>query len=135
MTINILRFSRKPFTIDAVRVTVDNMVEVCEWCSGEIRTEEHTISSKGRTTIDKYIKVYVHVPRNDKQTKAYVSDWVLRAGNSFKVYTNKAFVNNFDEISSDDDSQTEGMEELFTLSDDDAPEQAQELTDSNTSGE
>jgi len=78
------------------------MEEVAEWCKGEVRTEEHTNSAKGRTTIDRFIKVRVHRPLNERQTKAYVGDHILYAGTSFKVYTNKAFTSNFDPVDVED---------------------------------
>jgi len=92
------KFVRKVFHIEGVRVTDANMEEVAEWCKGEVRTEEHTNSAKGRTTIDRFIKVRVHRPLNERQTKAYVGDHILYAGTSFKVYTNKAFTSNFDPV-------------------------------------
>lgn len=84
------KYVRKPFYIDAVRVTLDNLYEVAAWCDGDIRTDsDHK----------KYVKVRVHRPLNDRQTKAYVGDWVLYAGTGFKVYTPKAFLNSFEQAS------------------------------------
>lgn len=80
-------YTRKPFEIEAVKVTEENMEDVAKWCGGEIQTTE---SGK------RFIKVDVTRPLSDKQTRAFAGDWTLRVKNSFKVYTNKAFVHCFD---------------------------------------
>jgi hypothetical protein len=83
--LEINRYTRKPFDVDAVQVTADNMEEVATWCQGTITTEE------GET----YIKVRVLRVMNEKQTRAYAGDWVLYAGTGYKVYTDKAFRKSF----------------------------------------
>lgn len=82
-------YIRKPFGVEAVQVTKENMSEVATWCHGEIHSEEGD-------TRGSFVHVRVHNPMNDRQTRAYVGDWVLYAGKGFKVYTNKAFNNSFD---------------------------------------
>lgn len=80
------QFSRKPFYVDAVRVTPENMEEVAGWCKGTL------VQEVVDGTLKQYIKVDVRNPQTENQTRARVGDWVLIAGNSgFKVYTNKAF--------------------------------------------
>lgn len=87
-------YVRKPFTVEAVQVTEANIDQVAAWCSGEIRI---TAPPKGSRAPElKYIKVNVHRALNDRQTKAYVGDWVLFAGTGFKVYTPKAFEKSFE---------------------------------------
>jgi hypothetical protein len=82
------KFARKPFYVDAVRVSEDNIEEVSGWCQGEIQTDAD----------GKHIKVRVHRPLTDRQTKAYIGDWVLYAGTGFKVYTPKAFDKSFEKV-------------------------------------
>lgn len=81
------RYSRKTFEVDAVQVTAENIAEVAKWCSGNVRSDK---SGK------KYVKVRVQRPLEDRQTMAYVGDWVLYAGTGYKVYTPKAFLNAFE---------------------------------------
>lgn len=83
------KFVRRPFYVDAVRVSTENMKEVAEWCKGEVVTE----SPEGP-----FIKVRVHRPLNEKQTQAFVGDWVLDSGNGFKVYNPKAFDKSFEKV-------------------------------------
>lgn len=87
------RAARKPFYVDAVRVTAGNMPAIAEWCGGVIYA---TTPEEG---LKRYVKVPVEGAKNDRQTKAYLGDWVLKAtANSFKVYTNKSYLNSFDEV-------------------------------------
>lgn len=81
-------YERLPFTIQAVEVTAENIRAVAKWCGGEVRTS-------GKRGIQKYIKVDVKRALNDRQTMAYIGDFVLRAGSGFKVYTPRAFSESF----------------------------------------
>lgn len=86
------RATRKPFYVDAVRVTAGNMPAICKWSGGEMFA---TDPADGRR---RYVKVPVEGARNDRQTRAYIGDWVLKANGKFKVYTHKAYQNGFDEV-------------------------------------
>lgn len=81
------RYARKPFYIDAVQVTAENINDVGKWCQGEVRTDAEKAQ---------YVKVRVHRPLNERQTKAYAGDWILFAGTGYKVYTAKAFSASFE---------------------------------------
>lgn len=80
-------YTRKPFEVTAVQVTGGNMAAIAEWTDG------HILEKEGRP----YVKVSVTRPLNERQTRAYVGDWVLKAGTGFKVYTNQAFHKTFEE--------------------------------------
>ena len=87
------KYARKAFYVDAIQVTEQNMLEVALWCQGEVRTTE-----KGNgNTEEKYIKVRVQRPLTERQSKAFVGDWVLYAGTGYKVYTPKAFASSFED--------------------------------------
>ena len=85
------KFARKTFYVDAARVSELNIEEVASWCSGTIKQDQ-----TGHT----YIDVNVDRPLNDRQTQAYVGDWVLASvnGKGFKVYTPKAFDKSFEKV-------------------------------------
>lgn len=85
MTIKTEKFARKPFLVDAIRVTEANIHEVAKWCKGEVLEELQG------PTVASYIKVDVSRPLNERQKKAFVGDWVLFAGRGFKCYSPKAF--------------------------------------------
>lgn len=91
MTIRTIRFVRKPLIVDAVQVTDENIYEVAKWCSGFV-----DIAKRYNRPEAQYVKVDVLRPGNIRQTRAFVGDWVLRAGTSYKVYTQKAFASSFE---------------------------------------
>jgi hypothetical protein len=86
------KYLRKPLYVDAVRITGGNFDEISAWCQGEILHDELPNNVTGK----KYIKVRVHNPKNPRQTKAYVGDWLLYTERGYKVYTSKAFHAAFD---------------------------------------
>jgi hypothetical protein len=87
MSIETTKFARKPFYVDAVQVTEQNISDVAKWCNGDIRKDNQKVD---------FIKVRVNRPLNERQTQAYVGDWVLYAGTGYKVYTPKAFEDSFE---------------------------------------
>lgn len=92
------KFSSKPFVVDAVQVTEENFDDVVEWCGGDVRTQRATLIGDGEED-KRYIKVRVSRPLSEKQSQAFVGDWVLLNSNSrYKVYTDKAFNANFDPV-------------------------------------
>lgn len=81
------KYVRKPFEVEAVQVTEENLTEIADWCDGDIR---HTADKVP------FVKVQVARPLTSRQTRAFVGDWILFAGRGFKVYTSKAFEGAFD---------------------------------------
>lgn len=90
--LRITRATRKAFYVDAVRVTAGNMAAVAEWCDGIMLA---TLPEEG---LKRYVKVPVVDAKNERQRRAYVNDWVLKADSGFKVYTHRAWTNGFDEV-------------------------------------
>jgi hypothetical protein len=78
--INTTKYIRKPLYVDAVQITMDNIVEVAQWCQGELK-DYHDKPLAGaeaeNPTIERYIHVRVHNPKNVRQTKAFIGDWLL----------------------------------------------------------
>jgi hypothetical protein len=101
------KYVRKPLYVDVVRVTEENFEEVAQWCQGNIETEPKGPDER------KFIRVRVHQPKFPRQTQAFVGDWLLYTEKGYKVYTNFAFQNSFDPVSSEnastDDSQSEQL--------------------------
>lgn len=110
MTIVTQKCIRKPLYVDAVRITGDNFDEIVVWCQGEVQQDE----VPGKGTGKKYIKVRVHNPKNPRQTKAFVGDWLLYTERGYKVYTNKAFHASFDFVDEvDEDTEEVSTSELL----------------------
>jgi hypothetical protein len=93
MSVTTTQYIRKPLFVAAVRVTGANFDEIASWCQGEEQQDEMPDG-----TGKKFIRVRVHNPKNPRQTKAFVGDWLLYTERGYKVYTNKAFHASFDEV-------------------------------------
>lgn len=87
------KYSRRPFDVEAIRVTKANMDDVAKWCGGEVVETAATETTRA----ERFIQVEVHTPANERQSRAFPGDFVLllEGGKSFKVYTTKAFNKNF----------------------------------------
>jgi|SRR5215211_8045020 len=95
--LNIEKYVRKPFAVEAVEVTEENLSEVAKWCKGRVRTANPN-KEGGPPNAERYIQVQVKNARDERQTRAYVGDWVLSSGRGplgFKVYTPQAFQSSF----------------------------------------
>lgn len=82
--IKIEKYQSIPFFADAVQVTEENLEEVAEWCSGQIRT-----NAQGA----KYVKVRANKPKRLRHTMAFAGDWVIyrESSNSLRVYPDEVF--------------------------------------------
>lgn len=90
MAVETQKYIKKPLYVDAVRITEDNFWDIVSWCQGEV--QEHDAPGDNK----KHIRVRVHNPKNQRQTKAFIGDWLLYTERGYKVYTNKAFHASFD---------------------------------------
>lgn len=79
------KFMRKPFFVEAIQVTTENMFAVAAWVKGKV---EEDPESYGNIS---FIRAEVLRPLNDRQTKAFVGDWILHSDTGFKIYTASAF--------------------------------------------
>jgi hypothetical protein len=92
------KYIRKPLIVEAVQVTEENFATVKRWCMGQVCNNDETPVDPAADLDPKsqYIHVRVHNPKNSRQTKAYINDWILYTERGYKVYTTKAFQQNFD---------------------------------------
>ncbi len=93
------KYVRKPLYVDVVRITIENMAEVAQWCQGEIKNYANqplTGQDATNRSLERYIHVRVHNPKNVRQTKAFIDDYLLYTERGYKVYTEKAFKNSFE---------------------------------------
>lgn len=111
--VNTAKYVRKPFEVQAVQVTEENFEAVAAWCGGTIVTARAPKEDDGvsKTEEKRYIKVNVSRPLNERQTQAYVGDWLLEAERGLKVYADGPFTRNF--AKADDKPQ-----ELFVMATD-----------------
>lgn len=93
MSLLIEKYRSIPFVVEAVQVSLDNMEDVAKWCGGEIVLEK-----RGGRLIQ-YIKVDVKHPLTERQTRAFLEDWVLKSETGFKTYSKRAFPGRFEKNS------------------------------------
>lgn len=102
MAVHTTKYVRKPLYVDAVQVTKENFEEVLSWCQGDLGNVD---GSEVYRDVDlvinpekQYIRIRVHNPQSPRQTKAFVGDWILYTEKGYKIYTEKAFTENFDRV-------------------------------------
>ena len=86
--IEVNRYVRRPFYVDAIQVTKENMQEAATWCDGTIVSTAH----------DQYIKVKVKRPTNHRQTTAMIGDWILVSEYGYKVFSQRNFEMKFSKV-------------------------------------
>jgi replicative superfamily II helicase len=95
MTIVTRKYVRKPLIVDAVQVTVENFEELADWCQGSIVNNDKSEPVEEVDPSIQHIHVRVHNPRSERQTKAFVGDWILYTERGYKIYNTKAFTGTF----------------------------------------
>jgi len=103
------KYVRKPLYVDAVQITLENFNEVATWCQGEVRDYHDKPLPPDQAqnqALERYIHVRVHNPKNVRQTKAFVGDWLLYTERGYKVYTQKAFRASFDQVQTPQSDET-----------------------------
>lgn len=81
LTIKTKPFVRKPFDVQAVQITNDNMQEVSDWIGGRVVTPDI-----GRPFIQ------------FKAGRGFENDWATSYSGQFRLYTRAAFARNFDSL-------------------------------------
>lgn len=93
MTVVALKFVRKSFPVDAVRVSHKNIHELAGILGATVAK-----------TLDDHQRLYICLDKiktsNARQTKAYIGDWVVVAENGIKVYRDKSFRRVFEQAKS-----------------------------------
>lgn len=125
MALDVKKYVRRAFAVEAVQVTPDNIQDVARWCGGRVKrtSTSHWSARAGQ----EFVKVRVSKPLNERQTMAYYGDWVLSSGTGptgFKVYTPKAFTTSFQEEATRMMETVQRMEER-----EDADERAEDEAD------
>lgn len=102
MTVEVTKYVRKPLIVDAAQVTAENFTEIVAWCQGNVGvigsdpgTETKPAEGVELDPSKHYIHLRVHNPQSSRQTKAFVGDWLLYTERGYKIYTDKAFKDNF----------------------------------------
>jgi len=98
-------YVRKPFNVDAKRVTSANLEELAELCGGTIQHD-----TKG-----KCIEVPVKKVLDRSQRLAHPGDWLLKYQGGWKVYNNRAFRSSFDQVHESSKTAGEALDGLTNI--------------------
>jgi hypothetical protein len=94
MSISTERFTRKTFTVEAVRVTSENIHELAAQVKGEVR-DAGTLAWDGPNK-KLYIDLVVWRHGRDQRAMAFLGDWVtISPSNNLEVYAHKRFKSTF----------------------------------------
>lgn len=85
-------FVRKPFTVEAVQVTPENIAEIAEFV-GELATREE----------DGTVYIKVNKKKIPNVFQVFVGYWVTKMGSNIRCYSPKVFAQQFTENTEDID--------------------------------
>src|SRR5688500_6098393 len=88
------KYDRKPFSVDAVQVRFDNIAEIAEWCKGEIITQKTKML--GVETDVPAIRVAGQGDNRGKYFVASLGCYVVELKGSFRVYKPAQFDASFE---------------------------------------
>lgn len=90
------KYIRKPFPVNAVRITRDNIEEVAKWCGGKVEVWKGR--ARGKIVEKPFIKMDVSHAISTRQTEGRIGDWILERDGEFKSYTDAAFQRIFEPV-------------------------------------
>lgn len=91
------KYARKPFEVQAVQVTLDNYEKVAEWCGGT--PEMAPAKMMGTTTLLPCVRVPSENQAGDRgKLSAYLGNWVVELNGKFRVYKHDSFTKVFDKV-------------------------------------
>lgn len=100
-TMEITQYTRKPFPVDAVEVTLANIDEVAQWCKGTIEQEPTRIL--GTETLLPVIKINGQGENRGKVFTATLGCYIVDLKGSYRVYKPAQFDASFDKVSTDEE--------------------------------
>lgn len=89
--LDLKKYFPRTTSIEAVRVTEENMEVVADWCGGKILKMASKDKSGEEETQD-YVKIFAtYRSFNPRQTQGFVGDWCVLQGTRFIFLTNANF--------------------------------------------
>jgi hypothetical protein len=102
------KYDRKPFSVDAVQVRFDNIAEIAEWCKGEIITQKTKML--GVETDVPAIRVAGQGDNRGKYFVASLGCYVVELKGSFRVYKPAQFDASFEKAGEISEQQERALE-------------------------
>lgn len=113
-TMETKQYTRKPFPVAAVQVTLQNIEEVAEWCKGTI--EQVPTKMMGTTTDLPVIRLKGQGENRGKDFVAALGCWVVELKGSFRSYKPAQFEASFEELTPWETEVVPGPEQLTVSS-------------------
>lgn len=89
-------YTRKPFTVNAVQVSLENVEQIAEWCGGTV--EQVKTRLLGTETMLPCVKIPIQSSDSKGSFfKALLGMWVVERKNTFRVYKPNQFDATFEE--------------------------------------
>lgn len=82
--LEIKQFDRRPFTVSAVQVTLDNIEYLANWCKGKI--DQAPTKMMGTETLLPCVKIPGQGAHKDQWFTANIGSWIVEFKGSFRVY-------------------------------------------------
>lgn len=98
MAVQTRKYKRRSFPVEAVLVTDENMKELARWSKGQIKRTKGTDEKPSAP----YIKLKVHRPQNERQTRAFAGDHIVVTANGYRVYPPASFEKTFYSVEGED---------------------------------
>lgn len=92
----IQKFARKPFEVNAVQVTPENAASIAMWCKGELGSADYKLM--GVKTQLACVMVPGTGQKKGEMIPALIGSWVVEHNNSFRVFRQKQFDEMFEEL-------------------------------------
>lgn len=86
-------FTRRPFPVNAVQVTPQNVAEVAEWCGGKVGTGSYKLA--GFETPLATVLVPGNGPNKGQMVEARIGSYITEQNGNFRVWRRKQFHDTF----------------------------------------
>lgn len=84
------KFVRRPFDVNAVQVTPQNAAEIAEWCGGKVGQSDYKLAGFDGVKLDTVL-VPGNGPNEGRDVQARIGSWVVELDGKFRVLRKKQF--------------------------------------------
>ena len=86
MDLKATTYWRKTYSVEAIRITENNILEVAEACAGDYDDRPNAFAMDRSTPVPHIVLT---------RSMAFIGDWVVKVGDLWKVYTHEEFMRSF----------------------------------------
>jgi len=89
------KFTRKPFSLEAVQVTPTNINEVAKWCGGTVAPADYKMMGGVHKMAQGSIMLPKQGPKSNKTHRVLIGHWITKHREQFRNWTLEAFQASF----------------------------------------